>query len=355
MTKTSFALAAAMLAVAHAGVRAQQPAAPPPAQARAAEPASPSVKLGVVSYLQYDGELKNRDGYNAFDVTRGYINITGDLDSRFSYRITPDVKRAGDGALAGSLVFRVKYAFAQIRGPVSGSWVRLGAHQTPWLDFEEHVNRYRVQGQMFAEREGIIPGSSDLGVGFFAPLPSNHGEIQVGVYNGEGYAHAEANKRKSVQGRLTVRPFPGGALSNGLRLSGFYDVGWYDNDQPRRHGIVMASYEHPNLVATAQWLSATGRPDAAVPASTVSHGYSSFLEVRQGLTGWAGLVRVEGLDPDTSRADDEHVRVIAGGAYWMRPSAATVGFVVTVEHVGYGDAAGRPDEARLLAQTQIEF
>ena len=39
-----------------------------------------------------------------------------------------------------------------------------GLHETPWLTFEESVNRYRVIGPFFAERLGLIPGPTDLGV-----------------------------------------------------------------------------------------------------------------------------------------------------------------------------------------------
>ena len=332
------------------------PAAQAPAGPQTAQPAPsyPTVRVGVVSYLQYDAELQNRESYNGFDVTRGYLNVTGNLSPRLSYRITPDIKRAGDGSLAGSLVLRIKYAFAQLRGPAAGSWLRLGAHQTPWLDFEEHVNRYRVQGTMFSEREGLIPGSSDFGIGYLTPLPSDLGEVQAGLYNGEGYAKTEATRHKSVQGRLSLRPFRSGELSRGFRLNTFYNLGWYAAGRPRRLGIVMGSYEHSRLAATAQWLAATEQPVAGV-AETDRRGYSTFLEIRQGLTGWAGLVRVENLDPDTSRRDDDHRRIIAGGAYWWRPSNTTVGLVLTVEDVRYGAAAGAADETRVLAQTHIEF
>jgi hypothetical protein len=313
------------------------------------------VRVGVLSYIQYDAELKNRDGYNAFDLTRGYLNITGDLTSRISYRITPDVRRITDGSVAGSLVFRVKYAFAQLTGPAEGSWVRFGDHQTPWIDFEEHIQRYRVQGLMFSEREGVVPGSGDFGIGYFTPLPSNYGEVQAGIYNGEGFSKGEANKHKSFQGRLTVRPFPTGGLAQGLRAHGFYDLGWYDRDQPRRHGIAMVSYEKPRIVATAQWLSATERPLATMTQNAERRGYSTFLEVRQGMTGWAGLARMERFDPDKTKADDHHRRLIAGAAYWMQPSRTILGVVLTIEDVRYGSAAGLRDEGRLLVQTHIEF
>ena len=171
------------------------PQTPPPASA---EPDYPIVRVGGLSYLQYDAELKNRSGYNTFDVTRAYLNINAQVAKNIRFRFTPDIRRVNDSSLAGSLVVRVKYAYAQIDNVGPRSWIRMGAHQTPWLDFEESINRYRVQGTMFSEREGLIPGSSDFGVSYFASLPAGYGEFHVGVYNGEGYAQPEVNKYKSV-------------------------------------------------------------------------------------------------------------------------------------------------------------
>ena len=60
-----------------------------------------------------------------------------------------------------SLVFRIKYAYAQFNlddWMTRGSWVRLGIQQTPWVDFEEGIYRYRFQGTVFAERIPLPTG-----------------------------------------------------------------------------------------------------------------------------------------------------------------------------------------------------
>jgi hypothetical protein len=333
---------------------AQTPQAAPPPASAPAQPDFPIVRVGMLSYLQYDAEFENRDAYNAFDVTRAYLNVNGQLSDRVRFRFTPDVRRVTDGSLAGSMAVRLKYAFLQVDNLTPRSWIRFGMAQTPWLDFEESVNRYRVQGTMFSEREALIPGSADVGVGYFSSLPGNYGEFHTGVYNGEGFAQAELNKYKSVQGRLTVRPAPGRGLANFFRVSGFYSAGWYAADKPRRVGIVMAHYEHPRLVATVQRVAATESPLATV-GDIQRSGWSAFIEPRQGPVGWAGIARFESFDPNDDVTDNTHRRAIGGVAYWFVWNRARLGLLTSNEQVWYDSRDGRRDENRLLFQTHIEF
>jgi len=57
--------------------------------ARALAQAPENVTIGVVTFLQYAAELHEQDGYNAFDVTRGYVNIQARLTDRLQLRFTP--------------------------------------------------------------------------------------------------------------------------------------------------------------------------------------------------------------------------------------------------------------------------
>ncbi|MBI4887420.1 MAG: hypothetical protein HY824_10020 [Acidobacteria bacterium] len=356
MTKR-FYLTLTLLLAAGPAVLAQTAgsAPPPPPAAAPTEPDYPIVRVGMVTFLQYGAELKNRSGQNAFDVTRAYLNINGQLARNVRFRFTPDIRRITDGSLAGSLTVRVKYAFAQFDNILNErSWVRFGLHQSPWLDFEESINRYRVQGQVFSEREGLIPGSADFGASYFTPLPGGYGELHAGVYNGEGFAQTDPNKYKSVQTRLTIRPFPNRGIARGLRVSGFASAGWYAADRPRHLGILMGSFEHARLAATVQRLAARESPPPAAPRDIDRSGWSVFVEPRQGPAGLAGILRIDRFDPDDGLVNNAQRRVIAGGAYWFVWPRTRLGLVATDEQVRY-DAPARPDEHRLLFQTHIEF
>jgi hypothetical protein len=307
------------------------------------------VTFGVVSFLQYGYELHEQDNYNAFDVTRGYLNLTGRLSDRIQVRFTTDVRPTTDANLDANLTARLEYLYLQAKWTDDRTFL-FGMQETPWLTFEESINRYRVQGTMLAEREGLIPGPSDLGAALV--YKRKNLEAHGGIYNGEGYGRAELDKYKSLQGRVTATVYANDTATARARVSGFYSYGWYAEDRPRNVGIVMGSYESPHVVATAQYVTATDNP--FVVTDLERDGQSFFGEVRMGETGWAGLARVDFFNPDRSRENDNERRYIFGGAHWSRLAHGRVGFVATLEQV-FNTGSGQKTESRLLVQTQVEF
>jgi hypothetical protein len=309
----------------------------------------PAVTFGVQSFLQYRAELHEMDGYNAFDVTRGYFNVQARLSDRVKVRFTPDVRPTTDVNLDRNLALRLEYASLDVQA-TDGIAIMFGLHEMPWLTFEESLNRYRVLGPLFAERLGLIPGPSDLGASIKAT--GARSEVHVGVYNGEGYGRAEADRYKSLDGRATFRPFGEDSAAGNVSLSGFYQYGWYARDRPRNVAIGMASYENTNIVATAQYLSATDNPFVAVDVER--RGLSFFVEGRQGPTGWAGVGGVDLFDPDANNDGDQRRRYIGGGAHWSQVGRGRLGVVVTLEQV-VRTVNSQLLERRLLAQTHVEF
>jgi hypothetical protein len=307
------------------------------------------VSFGILSFLQYSAELHEEDGYNAFDVTRGYFDVHARLTDRLRARFTPDVRPTTDATLTNNLALRLEYAYLEADVTDKSSIV-FGMHETPWLTYEESTNRYRVQGPMFAEREGLIPGPSDVGVSYWAR--GERAEYHVGIYNGEGYGQAEADKYKSVQGRATIRAYADATAETSVHVSGFYSYGWYARDRPRNVGIVMATYEQPHAVVTAQYLSATDNPFVA--RDVQRRGMSFFGEGRKGPTGWAGIGRLDLFDPDASNGTDSQRRYMFGGAHWSQWGRGRLGIVVSLEQL-YRTANSQLLERRLLGQTHVEF
>jgi hypothetical protein len=128
---------------------------------------TPTLKVGFTLYPTYTYQSRpqttDTDGNlispNNFDITRSYLNFTGNITHAITYRVTPDITRSSGSSASSnnSLVFRIKYAFAQFSlddytGNWKQTWVRVGANQTPFVDWEEGIYRYRFQGTVFSEK-----------------------------------------------------------------------------------------------------------------------------------------------------------------------------------------------------------
>jgi len=307
---------------------------------------TPSIRVGATFFGNYsyqtepkitdsDGNQVNR---NAFDVTRSYINVTGQLNHIIAFRITPDVLRENNtaSALNGSLVFRIKYAYLETRlddWMTRGSWARFGVHQTPYMEFVEQIYRYRFQGTLLVERAGYM-SSADAGASFHYNFPNNYGDVHVGIYNGEGYGRAEANDQKGLQIRVTGRPFARQApVLRGLRGTFFHYGDHHIKDGVRRRTIGTATFEHPRVVAGFEYVDARDQRSTLPGQVAVDgQGYSTWVTPRT-KWGWEGLIRYDHSVPNVSAEfaplstagnlttaldSQQQNRLIVGIAYWFK-------------------------------------
>ena len=140
-----------------------------PAPERIPPDDTPSVRVGGTLFADYtytfapkasDAEGRSFNP-NAFNVGRAYLNVTGQLNHLLAFRITPDIVReTGSGSsLNGRMTVNLKYGYVQLNLDDwlwRGTYVRTGMMQTPYVDFEESIYRYRFQGTVFSEREGYL-------------------------------------------------------------------------------------------------------------------------------------------------------------------------------------------------------
>ena len=292
---------------------------------------------------------------SAFDVGRAYINVTGQLSHIIAFRITPDITREsgllnlapGNAVPNDSLVFRIKYAYAQFNlddWMARGSWVRMGIQQTPWVDFEEGIYRYRFQGTVFAERVPLptVMSSSDAGISFRYNFANNYGDVHFGVYNGENYQRAETNNQKALEFRGTVRPFAlGMPILRGIRAHFVYYNDHYQRHDERKRLMGNLTYEHKYINAGFDYLHAEDQLLAISPEVS-SHGFSVWATPRLPFdngSSWEALLRYDHWIPNTSTSlvpaasspipgtttfsDQIQNRTIAGLSYWF-PHEGTV-------------------------------
>jgi hypothetical protein len=288
---------------------------------------TPKFNIGTTIFADYTYQdsptSKDSDGNvihpSSFNINRAYINVTGNLNHWISFRITPDVARetSSSSSISGSQEFRIKYAFGQFNlddWTTHGSWVRFGVQQTPIVDYEEGIYRYRFQGTVFAERVGFLT-SSDAGLSGRWVFPSNYGEVHGGFYNGEGYSKAENNNKKAIQIRATVRPLPLGGMWKGLRVTAFLDDDYVVGSAKRYRAIEQVTFEHPMVNLGVDVAQAKDRSSAKA-SEIAGKGWSLWATPRFGTTGWELLLRHDDFKPNENAAQKQK-RNILGLGYWI--------------------------------------
>ena len=306
----------------------------------------PALKVGATIFADYT--YAAAPVTSSFNVGRAYLNVTGSLNKRISFRITPDVARelGGGSSLSGSQQFRLKYAYAQLsldEWATKGSFLRLGMQQTPYLDYVEQIYRYRFQGTGFAEREGYL-ASSDTGLSLRYVFPAEYGDVHAGFYNGEGYSKAETNHEKAVQVRATLRPLPKSRLGKGFRATVFYDGDQYAEGVRRDRVIGQVAYEHARGNAGVEVLSTKDR-------ELEGRGWSAFAAPKLG-RGWELLLRHDHNEPDRT-SDVVRKRTITGVAYWL-PNLQKVTAAVLVDRDALS-VTGKDDETRYGVKMLLVF
>ncbi len=333
-----------------------------------------NVKIGGVWYLSYqNGQNKggvDGEDFNKFTVKRGYINFKTEFTEWFSARVTPDVHQDD----TGDFKVRMKYIYGKFHLPdfvfLTKPDVEWGLVHIPWLDFEEHINYYRLQDTMFIERNGTF-NSADVGLTFFSLLggevskeyqkkvskkyPGRYGSFAVGVYNGGGYHAEENNENKAVEGRLTIRPLPDSFP--GLQISYFGIAGKGNTADEPDFTVNMGyfSYESEIFVLASTYYDGEGnQKGTAIDSGGESlerDGYSVFGELKIPNSEFALMGRYDFFDPDDNTDDDENTRYIVGVA---RKILGHHKVLLDYDQVSYEDES-KENESRVQLTLEVHF
>ncbi len=319
---------------------------------------APTVTVGGVGYAGYYYNLKDTVGRghsNNFDVTRAYVNVIGKFTYGVGTRVTADIYRNADGSLA----YRLKYAFATWT-PKDGKsplTFKLGQMHTPWVDWEEHLWDYRMQGQQAVERAGYM-SSSDFGAGVDGNWGFDKVNMQVGVYNGENYNKVPGDKGKDLMGRVSVRLLATdeGGRDGGLRLTGYGQAGKPTGGGTRTRFIGALSYRS-KMLTLAALLAATKDTTAGPPIITTRKGrvISTFGVLRIPPTYKFQIIgRFDSTDPNTSTNNDRISRIIIGAAYQV---SGNLRVLADLDHASYQGGVTTPanEIVRSQALFQIQF
>ncbi len=335
------------------------------------------LEIGTLSYIDYSGgEEDDGDTYNRFTITRGYINIKKKLTPWLGFRVTPDVHLDEEGSFS----LRLKYLYGEFKTPdlafLTDIKSEVGLGHIPWLDFEEHINPYRVQGTMFIERASTF-NSADLGVSILGNIggqigeeyqqkvsryyPGRWGSWHIGVYNGAGYHSEEDNNNKVPEWRISIRPLPDilpGLQGHYFGLYGEGNKEALDDYPDYRVDLGMLSYQNEWIILTGQYARTTGNnkgslvvpdTDCALRAEGYSFFFNTKLPVLDRKLNW--FARYDHFDPDrkdwVTSGDDAYDLAHTGLAWrffheWM--------VILVYERVMYDENNGGIGEVPVLGE-----
>jgi hypothetical protein len=291
-------------------------------------------------FLSYQNEKINNVTSNEFLLKRGYITFQKKFSDNFSARITQDVvvDREGDGE--GDVEIRLKYGF--LRWQFDGGTffykpsIDFGMVSRPWIDFEQSINKYRVQGTMFLERSGIL-SSADYGITFTSLLggevseeyqkevnktfPGKYGSLAIGVYNGGGYHAIEKNENKMIDGRISIRPFPESITGLQFNLAGAIGKGNVESSPDFNSVAGTISYESKLISTSATFYRGTGFENGGKLDSfgkpLKNCGYSFFADLNVPNSSFSIIGRYDYFNSQSKPTVSISKRFIAGIAYYF--------------------------------------
>jgi len=326
-----------------------------PAAAQAPATQAPQVTVGGVAYLQYLYQLKDTANHNNnFDVTRAYINVIGRFSGGVYTRITVDVNRPPAATTDNSLRYRLKYAYAAYTPQGSSLTYKLGQIHTPWIDWEEALWDYRMQGQMAMERGGYL-SSSDFGLGVDGNWNADKVNMQVGIYNGESYSGGTGDKRKDLMGRMSVRVSETDDASRvgGLRVTAYGQYGKPTSGGQRSRLLGMVSYRTKQITLAGEYAVTKDSTTGPVPAPVAksSGSVASFFGVYHFQNSKAALLaRVDLTDPNTNAGNNRLTRFIGGASYQLSPNLRLLADLDMLSYQG-----GAPTPALEATRSQAYF
>ncbi len=333
----SLAAAGALSAMLAGGLRAQAPAAQ-----------APQVTVGGVVYGQYLYQLKDSlsaGDQNQFSIQRAYINVIGRFNGGLQTRVTADIAPTG----AGNQQLRLKYAYFAYTPNGSDLTYKFGLLHTPYVDWEEALWEYRMQGAIAVDRNGYMT-SADFGAGIDAHWNNEQVNGQLTIVNGEGYSGGTGDKRKDIEARVSVRLSPTNDASRvgGLRVTGYAGIGKVTGGGDRNRYLGMRSYKTQQVTLGGEFVSTK---DAGVTGSVISaFGVYKFTNSKA-----AAIARVDVVDPNTSVGTNKQTRVIGGLSYQVQANLRLLADVDLLSFEGGSTPAQDATRQRALFQAQFTF
>jgi hypothetical protein len=316
-------------------------------QAQASAQQAPQVSVTGVVYTQYQYSDAPIPAKSTFDMTRAYVNVLGRFSNGITTRVTTDILPNP----AGNQSIRLKYAYAAWTPAGSSLTYKLGMIHTPFVDYEETLWDYRMQGTIAVDRNPhngqITMTAADIGFGVDGHWNGEQVNAQFAIVNGEGYSNGTGDFRKDAEARVSVRVKPTNDNSRvgGFRITGYAGIGKVTaTGADRNRYLGQLSYRTTQYTVAGDYVS---MKTGAVTGSIISAFGVYHLSPPSKI---ALIARVDVFDPNTNVADDGNTRIIAGASYQLSPNVRLLADLDRVKPQGVGNAVNQA-----LFQAQFVF
>ncbi len=313
--------------------------------------AVPGPRVGAQVFSELEAIPSDTLTTAQFNITRAYLIGAATLRPGLTGRVTLDVTREN----GGSLTYRLKHAYFQWE-PAAPVDLRFGMIPTAWVEWQDALWGYRMQGAQLIDRAGFIT-SADLGASAGFNTADQRVEGVIDVVNGEGFGYAPDGRYLDAEARASVRLLaaPGDSgRTGGLRLAAFAHVGRFANGLARQRYTYQISYKQRGRVALGASYGFVVNDDADVDNADVRL-WSGFGAVNLGATPLALVGRLDRLETVDHALGDVFTRGFAGLACRLGPGVRVLGDVERTAYLADHSVAPGAPRTRLLFQTELVF
>ncbi len=319
-----------------------------------------------------------KDDTSQFEIRRAYLQVKAYLldDPKSYYRVTLDVHQDNkiDGDTTdGDMIVRVKYAYLYLNDILPDTGVEIGIAHRPWHDYEEHNSWYfrNISKVLIEQGNGAsLSNSADFGV--LSKTKTKYFDLDMGIFNGEGYHAVQLEKGMSFEWRATAHLL-GVNGKDKQNTKTYWDASFFGQYNQEHKDMTATTagrfddlvfgglhtvFNMPSFLIAAQYVKSldTANEDTYTSAQAGA-GYSVNGEYRFGTEkGYRLLGRYDSWTPETFQGllDKEQKTYIAGFA-WDQYS--NVEWVANVEMTDNEAGSSREDRNGFayMITTQVSF
>lgn len=298
------------------------------------------------TYETSDGEVQE----NQFSLSRGYFRInhyfTDDIKGRFNVDIFSD-DDANDGA-----GLKLKYAYLDFKNllPMQGAKLTIGLMKTYFgtIYSWDYPTIAKDPTDMYK-----ISSSTDYGLGISGDMPSNLGEYNLAMYNGEGYKKtgSDVNKYPAFVGNARFNLMKNIMLGGSAYLANKTGTTEPYDEKTAFAGI--ANLQFGPVDFWGEYLMKNVTVNSKSSDETKSAGFMLMPIIE--LTPYLELVlRYDQWDPNTDMDDDAYNLMVGGVNFKISEASKGVMLQLNYENKSFEDDS-MDSISKIVAQLRWAF